>query len=186
MSVNSRLLDYRSKESILLAKKRNNLESKASIQTSKKRALCLVTDTKVALSKDHFWYFQIKIKFRKKLWGRAASDYRMLISSGLFPERIPESSCARTETVDIDILVTSRNGDKKIMKSIRITRPPSKKKGSGTSWASSEKHLPNTYRKDLSWSHFADEPMVQEKQQMKDQQSCIFALVACLTIPSSN
>ena len=42
---------------------------------------------------------------------------------------IPESSCVRKETVDIDILVTSRNGDRKIMQSIRITsRPPSRKK----------------------------------------------------------
>ena len=40
--------------------------------------------------------------------------------------RIPESSCARKETVDIDILVTSGIGDRKIMQSIRITsRPPS-------------------------------------------------------------
>ena len=31
-----------------------------------------------------------------------------------------ESSCTRKETVDIDILVTSRNGDRKIMQSIRI------------------------------------------------------------------
>ena len=43
-----------------------------------------------------------------------------------YRQRIPESSCARKETVDIDILVTSRNGDRKIMHSIRITiRPPS-------------------------------------------------------------
>ena len=28
-------------------------------------------------------------------------------------QRIPGSSCARKQTVDIDILVTSRNGDKK-------------------------------------------------------------------------
>ena len=28
-------------------------------------------------------------------------------------QRIPESSCAKKETVDIDILVTSRNGEKK-------------------------------------------------------------------------
>ena len=43
-----------------------------------------------------------------------------------YRQRIPEFSCARKETVDIDILVTSRNGDKKIMPSIRITtRPPS-------------------------------------------------------------
>ena len=47
----------------------------------------------------------------------------------LYRQRIPESSCVRKETVDIDILVTSRNGDRKIMKSIRITRrPPSRKR----------------------------------------------------------
>ena len=44
----------------------------------------------------------------------------------------------------------------------------------------------NTYKKDLSWPHFNDEPRVQENQQVKDQQSCISAFVACLTIPSSN
>ena len=42
---------------------------------------------------------------------------------------IPEFSCARKETVHIDILVTSRNGDRKIKQSIRITsRPPSRKR----------------------------------------------------------
>ena len=46
-----------------------------------------------------------------------------------YRQRIPESSCARKETVDIDILVTSRNGDIKIMQSIRLTsRPPSRKR----------------------------------------------------------
>ena len=44
----------------------------------------------------------------------------------------------------------------------------------------------NTYRKDSSWPHFDDEPSVQEKQQVKDHQSCIFIVVACLTIPSNN
>ena len=44
----------------------------------------------------------------------------------------------------------------------------------------------NTYRKDLNWPHFDHEPKIQEKQQEKDQQSCIFAFVACLTFPSSN
>ena len=44
----------------------------------------------------------------------------------LYRQRIPESSCARKETIDIDILVTSRNGDRRIMQSIRIMiRPPS-------------------------------------------------------------
>ena len=37
-----------------------------------------------------------------------------------YRQRIPEFSCARKETVDIDILVTSRNCDRKIMQSIRI------------------------------------------------------------------
>ena len=45
----------------------------------------------------------------------------------VYRHRIPESSCARKETVDIDILATSRNGDKKFMQSIRITsRSPSR------------------------------------------------------------
>ena len=37
-----------------------------------------------------------------------------------YRQRIPGFSCARKETVDIDILVTSRNGDRKIVQSIRI------------------------------------------------------------------
>ena len=42
---------------------------------------------------------------------------------------IPESSCTRKKTVDIDILVISRNGDRKIMQSIRImNRPASMRK----------------------------------------------------------
>ena len=36
-----------------------------------------------------------------------------------YRQRIPEFSCARKETVDIGILVTSRNGDRKTMESIR-------------------------------------------------------------------
>ena len=35
-------------------------------------------------------------------------------------QRIPEFSRARKETVDIEILVTSRNGDRKIMQFIRL------------------------------------------------------------------
>ena len=50
-----------------------------------------------------------------KIIGKRKAFYR---------QRIPESSCARKETVDINILVTSRNGDRKIMKSIRITSRP--------------------------------------------------------------
>ena len=46
-----------------------------------------------------------------------------------YRQRIPESSYAGKETVDMDILVTSRNGDRKIMRSIRnMSRPTSKKR----------------------------------------------------------
>ena len=46
----------------------------------------------------------------------------------------------------------------------------------------------NTYKKDLSWLYFEVEPRikVQEKQQVKDQQSYTLVLVAFLTIQSSN
>ena len=43
-------------------------------------------------------------------------------------QRIPEFSCARKETVGIDIPVIFRNGDRKIMQSIRITSRPSSRK----------------------------------------------------------
>ena len=43
-------------------------------------------------------------------------------------QRIPESRSVRKETVDIDIIVTSRNDDIKVMQSIRImSRPPLRK-----------------------------------------------------------
>ena len=46
-----------------------------------------------------------------------------------YRQRIPEFRCAWKQTVDIDILVISKNGDRKIMQSIRITgRPPTRKR----------------------------------------------------------
>ena len=41
-----------------------------------------------------------------------------------YRQRIPEPSCARKETVDIDILETSRDGDRKILPSIGIMSTP--------------------------------------------------------------
>ena len=71
----------------------------------------------------------------------------------------------RKETVDINILVTSRNGDRQIIQSIRITsRPPLS--------------IPIE-----ALLHFDDGPWVQERQQRKDQQFCISDFVAYLTIP---
>ena len=45
-----------------------------------------------------------------------------------YRQRIPEFRRARKETADIDILATSRNGDRKIMQSIRITSRPTSRK----------------------------------------------------------
>ena len=76
-------------------------------------------------------------------------------------QRIPESSCARKETVEIDILKTSRNADRKIMQSITITsRHPLRIR----KWRQLDIYQSNTYRKDLSWLHFKDVPWVQERQ----------------------
>ena len=48
-------------------------------------------------------------------------------SKAFYEQRIPESNCARKETVDIDFLVTSRKSDRKIIQSIRKrSRPPLK------------------------------------------------------------
>ena len=65
----------------------------------------------------------------------------MSVSSGLIATKIigPIKFRTRKETVDIDILVISRNGDRKIAQSIRITSRPRLRK---RSWASSEEHLP--------------------------------------------
>ena len=44
-----------------------------------------------------------------------------------YRQRIPGSSSARKEIIDIEILAASRSGDRKSMRSIRITsRPPTK------------------------------------------------------------
>ena len=49
--------------------------------------------------------------------------------NAFYGQKIPESSCERKETVDIDALVISRNSEAKIMQSIRImNRPPFRKK----------------------------------------------------------
>ena len=51
-----------------------------------------------------------------------------------YGQRIPEPTCARKETIDMDIPVTSRDGDRKTMQSIikkQVDLP--QEKGSGTS-----------------------------------------------------
>ena len=83
-----------------------------------------------------------------------------------YRHRIPGSSCARKKTVDIDILVASRKGDRKIVQSIRITsRSPSRKrKWEPVQPVQMNIYQNHNYRKDLSWLHFDDEPSIQERQ----------------------
>ena len=78
-----------------------------------------------------------------------------------------------------DILVTSRNGDRKIMQSIRITSKPLKNKE-----VESVKSV-ITYRKDISWLHFSNESRVKERQQVKDQQSCI-SIFLSVSLPQNS
>ena len=44
-------------------------------------------------------------------------DRNFSLWKAFYRQRIPGSSCARTETVDIDILVSSRDGERKIIHS---------------------------------------------------------------------
>ena len=95
-----------------------------------------------------------------------------------YRQRIPEFRYARKETVHIDILVTSRNGDRKIMQSIRImSRPPLRKR----KW----KQLSKFYRTSPKVIPIVKDQL-KNQQQVNDQQSCISVFVACLTNPSSN
>ena len=56
---------------------------------------------------------------------RLEAIYIISQRKAFYRQKIPESGCTRKETVGIDILVVSRNGDRKIMQSTRImSRPP--------------------------------------------------------------
>ena len=89
-----------------------------------------------------------------------------------YRQRIQEYSCIRKETVDIDILVTSRNADIKIKQSLRITRRPPLKKfkwNQLSQFSRTSTKVIYTYKKDLGWPNFDNEPRVQDKQQVKEQ-----------------
>ena len=76
----------------------------------------------------------------------------------IYRQIIPESICAKEETVNIGIFETSRNGDRKIIQSIRITRRPPSRIRKWNQLVQMNIYQSNTYRKDLSWLHFDDEP----------------------------
>ena len=68
------------------------------------------------------------------------------------------------ETAGIDILVTSRNGDRKIIQSIRITTTLLKSNEvEPVEPVQMNIYQSNTYRKDLHLLHCDDEPRVQER-----------------------
>ena len=117
---------------------------------TRKRTTKRLKDTGNQITKN----LQLKISVNSKIIGQRKAFYK---------QRIPESSCARKEAVDKDIVVTSRNGDRKI----RITsRPPSRKRRwnqLSQFWRTSTKVIPI---EDLHWPHFDDEPRVEEKQQV--------------------
>ena len=81
--------------------------------------------------KSHYKPWIYKKRKYKKIKAYRKSVLKNLHMKGqkkaFYRQRIPEFSGARKETVGIDILVTSRNGDRNIIQSIRITsRPPSR------------------------------------------------------------
>ena len=82
-------------------------------------------------------------------------------------QRIPESSCVSKKTVDIDILVTSGNGDRKIMQTNRINKQTSLKNRemelAEPVHLQKNRYYSNTYIKNLSWLHFHDEPWIQDR-----------------------
>ena len=63
----------------------------------------------------------------------------------LFRQQVPESSCGRSITTDTDIL-TSWNGNRKIMQHIRITDGPSTKVRSGVNSVNSSEYHPKQYQ----------------------------------------
>ena len=88
------------------------------------------------------------------------------------------------ETVNTDILVASGNDNRKIMQSIRTSLENNEVEQ--VEPVQMNIYQSNTYRKELRWLHFDDEPRVQGRQQVYDQQFCISVFVGYLTIPIGN
>ena len=73
-------------------------------------------------------------------------------------QRIPEASCVSKKTVDIDILVTSGNGDRKIMQTNRINKQTSLENREmelvEPVHLQKNRYYSNTYRKKLKLATF--------------------------------
>ena len=75
-----------------------------------------------------------------------------------YMQRIPEASCVSKKTVDIDILVTSGNGDRKIMQTNRINKQTSLENREmelvEPVQLQKNRYYSNTYRKKLKLATF--------------------------------
>ena len=84
-----------------------------------------------------------------------------------YRQRIPKSICAREQIIDIDILVTSRIGDRENMQICQDNEQTSleKKEVEQTEPVLKNIYQTNTYKKGLSWPHFDDETWIQRKKE---------------------
>ena len=118
---------------------------------------------------------------------RLKAIYIIGLGKIFYRKRFSGSRCAM-KTVDIDVLVISRNCDRNNHAMYQYNEQTylENKRKEPVEPVQKNIYRSNTYRKDLSWPLLKDEPRVQERQQVKDQKCCISAFVAYLTIPSGN
>ena len=95
-------------------------------------------------------------------WKVSSIDWKLKKDKVFYRLKIPEFSSVQKETVDIDIHATSRNGDKKIIQSIRITSRLSSRIRKWNKLSQFTVRMKiyqsNTYKKDLRWLNFDGKP----------------------------
>ena len=104
-----------------------------------------------------------------------------------YKQKNPEFNCARKQIIDRNIFLASRNGDRKIMQSMkkRVDLLDNKEVEPVEPLQMNIYQI-NIYRKSLSWLHFEDEPRGQERHQVKEKQPYISVFIVYLTTPSNN
>ena len=104
-----------------------------------------------------------------------------------YKQKNPEFNCARKQIIDRNIFLASRNGDRKIMQSMkkRVDLLDNKEVEPVEPLQMNTYQI-NIYRKSLSWLHFEDEPRGQERHQVKEKQPYISVFIVYLTTPSNN
>ena len=104
-----------------------------------------------------------------------------------YKQKNPEFNCARKQIIDRNIFLASRNGDRKIMQSMkkRVDLLDNKEVEPVEPLQRNIYQI-NIYRKSLSWLHFEDEPRGQERHQVKEKQPYISVFIVYLTTPSNN